>query len=229
MLTAGPRRSSRGRARSEFPPADVPERNDIACENRVSVQMRDGVILHADVYRPAAYGRFPVLVSRTPYNIQLCPTGWEPAIYFARRGYVYVFQDVRGRHSSDGRWEPFRVDEQDGYDTIEWAARQPWSNGMVAMQGSSYLGQSQWRAAQAAPPSLVTIFPSLASTSIYHDWITLNGAWRLSFNFGWAPVRQESRIMQLVGRRAKCYEDWLANPDYNYYWKPLNVEEMFAK
>ena len=126
------------------------------------------------------------------------------------------------------------------------------------MQGGSYLGQNQWRAAQAAPPSLVTIFPSVASTSIYHDWITLNGAWRLSFNFGWGPVRQESRIMQnpgahtvdglhaihydevqrhlplntmqqLVGRRAKFYDDWLANPDYNAYWKPLNVEEMFAK
>ena len=67
------------------------------------------------------------------------------------------------------------------------------------MQGGSYLGQNQWRAAQAAPPSLVTIFPMVASTSIYHDWITLNGGWRLSFNFGWGPVRQESRIMQNPG------------------------------
>ena len=105
----------------------------------------------------------------------------------------------RGRHESDGRWEPFFDDEKDGYDTIEWAAKQRWSNGKVGMQGGSYLGQNQWRAAQAAPPSLVTIFPSVASTSIYHDWITLNGAWRLSFNFGWGPVRQESRIMQNPG------------------------------
>jgi predicted acyl esterase len=96
----------------------------------------------------------------------------------------------------------------------------------------------------------------VASTSIYHDWITLNGGWRLSFNFGWGPVRQESRIMQnpghhvlkdvdalhydnlqrhlplstmqqLAGRNAKFYDDWLANADYNNYWKPLNVEEMF--
>ena len=67
------------------------------------------------------------------------------------------------------------------------------------MQGGSYLGQNQWRAAQAAPPSLVTIFPMVASTSLYHDWITLNGGWRLSFNFGWGPVRQESRIMQNPG------------------------------
>ncbi len=117
------------------------------------------------------------------------------------------------------------------------------------MQGGSYLGQNQWRAAQAAPPALVTIFPMVASTSIYHDWITLNGAWRLSFNFGWGPVRMESRVMQnpgphttpgvraihydhvqwhlplntmqqVVGRKARFYDDWIANPDYNDYWKP---------
>jgi hypothetical protein len=112
---------------------------------------------------------------------------YDAAVYFAQRGYVYVYQDVRGRHESDGRWEPFFDDEKDGYDTVEWAAKQPWSDGKVAMQGGSYLGQNQWRAAQAAPPSLVTIFPMVASTSLYHDWITLNGVWRLSFNFGWGP------------------------------------------
>ena len=111
----------------------------------------------------------------------------------------YVFQDVRGRHESEGVWTPFINDEKDAYDTVEWAAKQPWSDGKVAMQGGSYLGQNQWRAAQARPPSLVTIFPMVASTSIYHDWITLNGGWRLSFNFGWGPVRQESRIMQNPG------------------------------
>ena len=245
-------------ARPSFPPAEVPPRNDIRVDNRVGIPMRDGVILYADVYRPVGDGRFPVLVSRTPYSTERFPAAFEAGVYFSRRGYVYVFQDVRGRHESDGRWEPFFDDEKDGYDTVEWAAKQRWSNGKVGMEGGSYLGQNQWRAAQAAPPSLVTIFPSVASTSIYHDWITLNGAWRLSFNFGWGPVRQESRIMQnpgahtvsglhaihydevqkhlpldtmqqLVGRNARFYNDWLANPDYNDYWKPLNVEEMFNK
>ena len=245
-------------ARASFPPAEVPPRNDIRVDNRVAIPMRDGVILYADVYRPVDEGRYPVLVSRTPYSTERFPAAYEAGVYFSRRGYVYVFQDVRGRHESDGRWEPFFDDEKDGYDTIEWAAKQRWSNGKVGMEGGSYLGQNQWRAAQAAPPSLVTIFPSVASTSIYHDWITLNGAWRLSFNFGWGPVRQESRIMQnpgphtvaglhaihydevqrhlplntmqqMVGRNARFYNDWLANPDYNDYWKPLNVEEVFNK
>jgi putative CocE/NonD family hydrolase len=239
-------------------PKEVPPRNDILVENRVPTRMRDGVTLYADVYRPAAEGRYPVIVSRTPYSTERFPTAYDAAVYFSQRGYVYVFQDVRGRHESDGRWEPFFDDEKDGYDTVEWAAKQPWSNGKVAMQGGSYLGQNQWRAAQAAPPSLVTIFPMVSSTSLYHDWITLNGGWRLSFNFGWGPVRQESRIMQnpgphtlsglrkvhydqvqfhlplntmqqLVGRNARFYDDWLAHPDYDSYWKPLNAEEVFDR
>jgi putative CocE/NonD family hydrolase len=257
VLLSG-RPAAQNPARASFPPPEVPPRNDIHVDNRVAIPMRDGVVLYADVYRPVGEGRFPVLVSRTPYSTERFPAAYEAAVYFSRRGYVYVFQDVRGRHESDGRWEPFFDDEKDGYDTIEWAAKQRWSNGKVGMEGGSYLGQNQWRAAQAAPPSLVTIFPSVASTSIYHDWITLNGAWRLSFNFGWGPVRQESRIMQnpgphtvaglhaiqydevqrhlpldtmqqLVGRNARFYNDWLANPDYNDYWKPLNVEEVFNK
>lgn len=239
-------------------PAAVAPRNDIQMQNRVPIPMRDGVTLYADVYRPVEEGRYPVIVSRTPYSTERAPSAYAGAVYFAQRGYVYVFQDVRGRHESDGEWDPFHHDALDGYDTVEWAAKQAWSNGKVGMQGGSYLGQNQWRAAQAAPPSLVTIFPMVASTSIYHDWITLNGGWRLSFNFGWGPVRQESRIMQntgphtlegvsaihydqlqrhlplstmqqLAGRNAGFYDDWLANPDYNDYWKPLNAEEMFEK
>ncbi len=165
---------------------------------------------------------------------------------------------MRGRHESDGAWNPFFDDRNDGADTIAWAAKQPWSNGKVAMQGGSYLGQNQWRAAQAQPPALVTIFPMVSSTSIYHDWITLNGGWRLSFNFGWGPVRMESKIMQnygphtqagveamhydrvqwhlplntmpkVVGRKAKFYDDWIAHPDYDDYWKPLSIEEHFGE
>ena len=104
-------------------------------------------------------GRYPVIVSITPYSTERAPSAYDAAVYFAQRGYVFVFQDIRGRHESDGDWDPFRYDERDGHDTVEWAAKQPWSNGKVGMQGGSYLGQNQWRAAQAAPRSLVTIFP----------------------------------------------------------------------
>ncbi|HUG80166.1 MAG TPA: CocE/NonD family hydrolase [Bryobacterales bacterium] len=238
---------------------EVPPRNDIAMENRVAVPMRDGVILYADIYRPVGEGKYPVLVSRTPYSTERAPSSYAAGVYFARRGYVFVYQDIRGRHESEGNWEPFRDDIDDGYDTIEWAAKQPWSTGKVGMQGGSYLGHVQWRAAMATPPHLVTIFPLVASTSLYHDWITRNGGWRLSFNFGWGAVRQESRIMQntgqhtfdggpenisydkvlwhlplnsmqeLVGRNAQFYKDWLAHPNYDDYWRKINVEEVFEK
>jgi putative CocE/NonD family hydrolase len=240
----------------KFPEA-YPPTNEIVMDNLVAVPMRDGVKLYADVYRPAAAGKYPVIVSRTPYSTERAPSAYDAAVYFARRGYVYVFQDVRGRHESEGKWEPFRNDIEDGYDTIEWAAAQPWSNGKVGMQGGSYLGHVQWRAAMAKPPHLVAVFPAVAATSLYHDWITLNGGWRLSFNFGWGPVRQESRIMQntgphtmaggsetigfdqmqrhlplndmqkLAGRNAQFYRDWIAHPDYDDYWKKLNAEEVF--
>ena len=94
---------------------------------------------------------------------------------------------------------PIAIHIDDGYDTIEWAAKQPWSNGKVGMQGGSYLGHVQWHAAKAVPPHLVTIFPNVAASSIYHDSVTVNGGWRLAKNLGWGAVRQESRIMQNTG------------------------------
>jgi putative CocE/NonD family hydrolase len=228
-------------------------------ENLVPIPMRDGVNLYADVYRPANEGKYPVLVSRTPYSTERYPSAYTAAVFFAQRGYVFVYQDVRGRHESEGKWEPFRNDIEDGYDTIEWAAKQPWSNGKVGMEGGSYLGHVQWRAAMSAPPHLVTIFPMVASTSLYHNWVTLNGGWRLSFNYGWGAVRQESRIMQntgqhsmlggpeslqfdkilfhlplidmpeLLGRHTRFYKDWIQHPDYDDYWKSINAEEVFEK
>jgi putative CocE/NonD family hydrolase len=236
-----------------------PPTNDVAIDHHVAIPMRDGVILYGEVYRPVKNDKYPVLVSRTPYSTQRYPSAYEEPLFFASRGYVYVFQDVRGRHESEGKWEPFRNDIEDGYDTVEWAARQPWSSGKVGMQGHSYGGHVQWRAAMAKPPHLVTIFPMVASTSLYHNWVTLNGAWRLSFNFGWGADRQESRIMQntgihtmkngpesqrydkvlpylpligmqeLLGRHAQFYTDWIKHPDYDDYWKALNVEEVFEQ
>ncbi len=240
-------------------PRAYPPTNDVRLDNLVPIPMRDGVTLYADVYRPAKPGRYPVIVARTPYSVERYPVAYEEPLFFAERGYVFVFEDVRGRHESEGKWEPFRNDIEDGYDTVEWAAKQPWSNGKVAMQGHSYGGHVQWRAAMALPPHLVAIFPIVASTSLYHNWVTLNGAWRLSFNFGWGAVRQESRIMQntgvhtlkhgppslsyetilehlplidmqeLAGRHTRFYTDWIRHPDYDDYWRVLNVEEVFDK
>ncbi|MEX2574232.1 MAG: CocE/NonD family hydrolase [Balneolaceae bacterium] len=158
------------------------------------VPMRDGTILYADVYLPAEPGEYPTVVTRTPYGVQR-PGRHERYLRFAQEGYAKVVQDVRGAFESEGEWEPFRNEAEDGYDTIEWAASQPWSNGKVVTSGGSYLGHNQWAAASQAPPSLVAAFPAVASTNIYANWLTMGGAFRLAFNYGWGVVRMPNGIM----------------------------------
>lgn len=169
----------------------------IRIDHHRAIRLRDGVTLYADVYRPDRDAKFPVIVVRTPYGVQREATGvHDNLIYLARHGYAVVNTDCRGRYESEGAWDPFRTEAKDGYDIIEWAAKQPWSSGKVASQGGSYLGHVQWAAGTERPPSLVEMFPAVASTNLYANWITHGGAFRLSFNFGWGVVRMPYRIMQ---------------------------------
>jgi len=162
--------------------------------SNIPVPMRDGVKLYADLYRPAREGKFPVIIVRTPYGKQREGIH-ETKIEFARRGYAVLVQDARGRFESEGAWDPFRNEALDGYDTVEWAAREPWSNGKVGMEGGSYLGNVQWQAAAQTPPHLIAIFPSLASTSLYHNTFFHGGAFKLAVSYGWGVVRMPLRVM----------------------------------
>src|SRR3954467_9749827 len=127
----------------------------------VPVPMRDGVVLRADVIRPAGSQRFPTLVYRTPYakaGAQRSYTTFQRAV---SRGYAVVIQDVRGRYASAGEFRPYESEGRDGYDTIEWAAAQPWSNGAVGTFGLSYPGAVQWLAAVENPPHLKAMVPAM--------------------------------------------------------------------
>ena len=169
----------------------------ILIDHHRAIPMRDGINLYADVYRPAKAARFPTIIVRTPYGVQREGAGsHDRLIQFSRMGYAVVNVDTRGRFESDGKWDPFRTEGKDGYDVIEWAAKQPWSTGKVSTQGGSYLGHVQWAAASEQPPSLVAAFPAVASTNLYANWITHGGAFRLAFNFGWGVVRMPYRVMQ---------------------------------
>src|SRR5437868_2831865 len=114
----------------------------VKMEHNVRVRMRDGVTLSSDVYRPDAPGRFPVLLWRTPYSNNTAGAV-EESKWYAERGYAVVAQDVRGKFDSDGDFYAFRHEADDGYDTAEWIARQPWSNGKVGTTGGSYSGYTQ--------------------------------------------------------------------------------------
>ncbi|MCX5262591.1 CocE/NonD family hydrolase [Streptomyces sp. NBC_00199] len=134
---------------------------EIQIEFDVPAQMRDGTVLRADVYRPGGTGPWPVLLSRLPYGKQAPPVlgvMLDP-LAAARRGFMVVVQDTRGRFTSEGEWEPWTFEESDGYDTVRWAAALPGSSGSVGMIGASYFGNTQWMAALSKPPELKAIAP----------------------------------------------------------------------
>ncbi|HEX6031191.1 MAG TPA: CocE/NonD family hydrolase, partial [Tepidiformaceae bacterium] len=168
----------------------MPELMDIRVERNVPVPMRDGTVLRADVFRPEREGRYPVLLTRTPYSKSLANLayGWLAPIRPASEGYVVVIQDVRGRFESEGTFKPFHQEMNDGFDTVEWAAHQPWSNGRVGMYGISYLGATQWLAAASQPPNLEAIFPSLTGSDFYDGWTYRGGAFELGFNLTWTAL-----------------------------------------
>ena len=170
------------------------DHSDLRIMRHQAVPMQDGVNLFADIYLPAEAAKYPTIVVRTPYGVQR-PGMHETMVSLARHGYAVVLADVRGRYESEGIWDPFRDEAKDGYDIIEWAAIQPFSNGKVGLQGGSYLGHNQWAAASQKPPHLEVIVPRVASTNIYANWLTMGGAFRLSFNFGWGAVRMPYKIM----------------------------------
>ena len=151
--------------------------------------MRDGIHLVTEVYLPAGDGPFPVILQRTPYNRRSPALGSDcdaaSGQYFAERGYVLLNQDTRGRYRSEGEFDPMRQEAADGYDAVEWAAVQPWSNGKVGMIGGSYVGLTQWQAAVEQPPHLVAIAPHYSSSNYLDGWTYQGGAFDLWFAQSW--------------------------------------------
>jgi putative CocE/NonD family hydrolase len=158
----------------------------VSVDLNVPATMRDGVVLRANVYRPAGEGRWPVLLTRLPYGKDL-PLGgaFLDPVQAARRGYVVVVQDTRGRFSSDGEWYPLRNEASDGHDTVQWAAGLPCSDGQVGMYGASYFGFTQWSAALTAPPALKAIAPFITWSDPYNGQAFRGGAMELGIQAHW--------------------------------------------
>jgi putative CocE/NonD family hydrolase len=148
---------------------------------------RDGIRLDADVYRPELEGEFPVLLMRQPYGRAIASTVvYAHPAWYAAQGYIVVVQDVRGRGSSEGEFDLFAHEINDGYDAVTWAAALPGSTGQVGMYGFSYQGMTQLYAAIAHPPALKTICPSMIAYNLYADWAYEGGAFCYQLNLGWA-------------------------------------------
>jgi putative CocE/NonD family hydrolase len=157
------------------------------------VPMRDGVVLRADVLLPPGDGRFPVLVYRSPYGKEDELKSYTTFRHAVERGYAVVVQDVRGRYASGGEFRPYENEGRDGYDTIEWAARQPWSNGDVGTFGLSYPGAVQWLAAVENPPHLKAMVPAM-TFSTPQNFFYAGGVWDLSWmEWIWDYIAPDAR------------------------------------
>ena len=162
-------------------------------EKNVAVPMRDGVVLRADVLRPRGGSSFPVLVYRTPYGKEPALEEYTTFRHAVEHGYVVVVQDVRGRYASDGEFRPYENEGRDGYDTIEWAARQPWSNGAVGTFGLSYPGAVQWLAAVENPPHLKAMVPAMTFSSA-QNFFYAGGLWDMSWiEWIWDNIAPDTR------------------------------------
>ena len=170
---------------------------DVAIERDIMVDVRDGVRLATDVYRPArdgeaVNGAFPVILERTPYD-KAAPSRSEMRVgdtealsrlavaeYFVRHGYIVVFQDCRGRYNSEGGFTKYLDDAADGYDTVVWVTQQPWCNGKVGTMGLSYAAHTQAALACLNPPGLACMFlDSGGFSNAYQGGIRQGGAFEL--------------------------------------------------
>ena len=223
----------------------------VVVETAVKVPMRDGVTLTADVYRPRAEGKFPVLLQRTPYDRRDPRTG----LRLASHGYVVVLQDTRGRFDSGGEFYPFRNEAADGYDTVEWAAALPYADGKVGMFGGSYVGATQMLAAMAKPPHLVAIQPYVTASEYYEGWTYQGGALMEWFVTSWSSglavdtLRRKTvalsrprdwveatpiesyRLLDLppVGELAPYLRDWMRHPTRDAYWNATRVSDHYGE
>ena len=231
--------------------------DSVVIEHGVAVKMRDGTVLRADIFRPSTPGKFPILLTRTPYDKR---HDLDFSLKGVARGYVVINQDVRGRYTSDGDWYPFIHESDDGYDTIEWAATLPYSDGRVGMYGGSYVGATQMLAAMAHPPHLAGICPVVTASNYHDGWTYQGGAFEQWFNESWTsglaqdtlnrsvshqtnalngiskvpltdyplfPLPNSSSGNQLLHSLAPYFLDWLSHPAYDDYWKRIAIEEHY--
>ena len=207
------------------------------------VAMRDNVRLDTNVFYPPGGGRFPTVLIRTPYGKGTdLPAGYQS---FVNHGYAVVMQDVRGRYASGGEFDILNQEGPDGYDTLNWIAAQPWSDGKVGMIGGSYLGIAQWRVALLNNPHLKAIFPVVSGSDEYLDrYYSPGGALKLGHRLLWMslnltpagtakpkfadyiyhlPLRTADR--SATRRTLGFYQSILNHPDYDSFWKNLSVRE----
>jgi putative CocE/NonD family hydrolase len=223
--------------------------HEVTVDEKVMMPMRDGVKLSADIYRPKAAGKFPTVLGRTPYS--RTQEALLRATFWARRGYVFVAQDVRGRFESEGEWFPFRNEINDGSDTLDWIAAQPWSDGKVGMVGASYVGLVQWYAARSGNVHLKAIVPEVSPPDPDQNFpyeggvFMLGTAWWAKLleilaqpdvvgqlkSIDWVKVLQTLPLTDLdktLGVQHKFLDEWLRHAPTDSYWQQMRYQDAYA-
>jgi putative CocE/NonD family hydrolase len=221
--------AARGAPSSSGPTIRWTTRHGFVVERDVTIRARDGVALASDVYRPSR-GAFPALLERTPYDKRR-PALEEAGRFFAVRGYVFVSQDVRGRHGSEGEWYFLQEREgPDGYDTIAWIAAQPWCNGRVGTLGLSYSTATQQALAVLRPPGLLAQYLSDGGYSYFHRTLRSGGAFELGVLLPYAirMAREGQRLARDAAARG-AFERELAGLRPWLERLPLRRGESFLR
>jgi uncharacterized protein len=212
----------------------------------VQIPMRDGVHLAANVFLPGKPGRVPAILERTPYGKGTAITPNYQAL--VDHGYAVVAEDVRGRYGSEGIFDPLRQESRDGDDTLNWIARQSWSNGRIGMTGGSYRGIVQWKAALTGNPHLKAIFPVVSGYDDYRDrFYSTGGAMKLGNRLLWmsenlkAPGYQpdfsryvlhlplRTADIAATGWSTRMYREAAAHPAFDTFWRELSVKEQLER
>src|SRR5882762_7548984 len=215
-------------------------------ETNVLVPMRDGVRLAADVYRPSAAGRFPVLLCRTPYN-KNDQASWGN--FLAEHGYIAVIVDSRGLHPSAGKRSPSIDAGRDGYDTQQWIGKQSWCDGKIGMFGRSYPAYTQVVTAPYRSPYLKAIMPEAAQSSNFEAVWSWNGIYHLALGLSWGPGQEAiaekkprpspswvevmnhlplKSSMDMIGVHSKFVGDTLSHETYDEFWRAMSIQEKYA-
>ncbi len=230
-----------------MPGPEYPVRLELGTRQR----MRDGKRLSSDVFRPDANGRFPVILTRTPYRTV---DGYQKmqndeALFFAKHGYAYVIQDCRGKNDSEGTYRPFQDDDaRDGFDTLAWCARQEWSTGSLGTTGASYSAWNQWTTATLNPPGLKAMVCTVSLPDPVLNVPYQNGALVL-WMAQWMAMIEGKRntttslydterlfwhlplktMDEEFGRRSRTWQEWVAHPAADEYWRRAFYEDKLDR
>ncbi|MGO9950006.1 MAG: CocE/NonD family hydrolase [Steroidobacteraceae bacterium] len=241
-------------AANAVPPAALAEAAKVDWQWGVKIPLRDGVHLNATLYKPVGLKEpRPCLFTLTPYIGQ---SYHDRGMYFAAHGYPFLTVDVRGRGNSEGSFRPLIQEAQDGYDVVEWLAKQPYCNGKISMWGGSYAGYDQWATAKEFPPHLATIVP-VASPAAGVDFPARNNVFGpyemqwLTFTSGhtgqdrlfdddafWTGMFRRwiesgtsyRKFDTFLGNPSPIFQEWVSHPDLDAYWDSYNpTAEQYAK